>query len=88
MVLSALTNGTPPKELDPVSMEFLQSSAKRLAVRLGNGDTRKEREFLENWNLEKTKIYKSYAKKVFPILVCNQSIVNSLCYRIQQFRKL
>lgn len=64
MVLSALTKGLPPKELDPLSMEFLQSCARDLALRLSRENIGKEKEFLEKWNIEKAKVCKSYGRKV------------------------
>lgn len=63
MVLSALTKGLPPMELDPLSMEFLQSCAKDLAVRLSNENTEKEKEILTNWSIEQAKVCRSYGKK-------------------------
>lgn len=73
MVLSALTKGLPPKELDPLSMEFLQSCARNLALRLSNENIEKEKQFLGNWNIENAKVCKSYAKKV--IIYANYSCI-------------
>lgn len=64
MVLSALTKGMPPKELDPLSLHFLQSCAKDMALKLAKEDIKKETEFLQQWKLDNLKMCTSYGKKV------------------------
>lgn len=64
MVLSALAKGIPPKELDPLSLYYLQTCARDLALKISKEDTTKEKEFLENWTMEKLKMCRSYRKKV------------------------